>query len=463
MYNRIQNITNDKGQISIFKGIRDISAWRAAARYSSAQRAQYKAEQNYKKALADLRNNYYKDKANFGLAPLILAADNSSRGLYFGSSSMAYSYSIAEVNPASDAMSKSIEELNKEIFDKKGVLKDEYVKDSAKLDAVIKKYTKEMSDALLEQMRAAIENAMADKALTEKEKTAERERFKNLSNSLHKNDERKSLLELYLNKDEFNKLSKTEQDKLEKDVSSIISSVKVSNAEEALKAVKAEGDYIRAEFEKITNDYGIPFAAIAAISGFRAGQITAFEHIVKATIVEGKNPDIKGYSEMLQTAGGKSLIGTFVLQFLMANPNVDTKGKMITWLTNEDGNSDDLMKHAKFIYGDSLGKILHLKGETIAELQKKPGALRKAFEECSIAIMTYSSWSGLFSSSMASLLAYNEKEVTPEVKARADHNRKVLADAGIQLEYSVKSGVTKVQFKNASDTRAAIKVLIEKG
>jgi hypothetical protein len=114
------------------------------------------------------------------------------------------------------------------------------------------------------------------------------------------------------------------------------------------------------------------------------------------------------------------------------------------------------------VFGEKFGKVLQLNQAKIDELQKEEGGLRKAFEESSIAIMTYSAWSSLFSSSMASLLAYSG-DASQETKDMAEHNRKVLKDAGIELRYETKRGETKVQFKDATQMREAIEALIANG
>jgi hypothetical protein len=63
---------------------------------------------------------------------------------------------------------------------------------------------------------------------------------------------------------------------------------------------------------------------------------------------------------------------------------------------------------------------------------------------------------------MAALLAYSS-DASQEIKAMADHNRAVLKAAGIELTLTEKGGETKVQFKDSTQARAAIDVLIQQG
>ena len=349
---------------------------------------------------------------------------------------------IREAGVRATFVDKAITELNKqnapEIGDqefKNSILELQNELDKAKTDterdALIDKYTGQMSEVLRKQMFDSIINRLGG------QDSAKAKRFASLASQIE------NAVSEYKDKNSDSLLSFGE----------ILEILKVSDAK-INEAVKEIGSY-----EK---QYGIPFAPIAAIAGFRSGQMAAFRHIVKATVVDRQQPDIRGYAEQLQTAGGKSLIGAFTLELLMSLPDADLRGKVVAWLTNEDTNSGDLRDHVSFIFGTALGKMLYLNQAEIDKLQKEDGGLRKAFEEASIAIMTYSSWSSLFSSSMASLLAYSN-DASDEIKAIAEHNRAVLKNAGIELVYTTKNGETKVQFKDSTQARAAIDALIENG
>ena len=317
---------------------------------------------------------------------------------------------------------------NEEITDIVKEFKDELSKEGADVDSLLDIYSMKAADILQQQMLDAIDRAI-DKS--------------NIS-TIKDSDGNRRYSDANKAKELFRELAEQYRE---------LKKQGVSDDDPNLKAVTEKIGY----YEK---DFGVPYAPIAAIAGFREGQKAAFKDIFRATIIDGVSPDINGYVEQLQTAGGKSLIGAYTVQLLLSNPNVKMDGKMITWLTNEDGNAADLQKHAEFIFGNSLGKVLTLDQSKIDGYQD--GELRKAFEECSLAIMTYGTWSSLFSSSMAALLAY-DSNAEQEVKDIVDYNRKLLADKGIKLDITTKRGTTKVQFKDASQTREAIKILLESG
>jgi hypothetical protein len=319
---------------------------------------------------------------------------------------------------------------NKEVDGLIEKFKNESAQPGVNKDELIKQYSLKLAEILKRQMYGGIERAINNTDLTTIKDSSGRQKYSTAE------EVRELLKKLSL---QYAELVNRGTDKEDPELKKITEKI--------------------GEFEK---DFGIPFAPIAAIAGFREGQLSAFEHIFKATIVDGSLSDIKGYAEKLQTAGGKSLIGAYTIQLLLSNPNIDVSGKMVTWLTNEDGNADDLRKHAEFIFGKTLGKVLTLDQASIDKLQKNPKELRKALEECSILITTYSSWSSLFSSSMASLLSY-DSNASQEIKDIVDFNRELLKQKGIELNVTTKKGTTKVQFKNASQARQAIEELLKSG
>jgi hypothetical protein len=145
---------------------------------------------------------------------------------------------------------------------------------------------------------------------------------------------------------------------------------------------------------------------------------------------------------------------------LSANPNIEGReNKFITWLTNENSNAEDLYNHINFVFGDTLGKV-----ELITNTEDKEG-LRKKLDGAGILIGTYSSWGSLFSEAMAGLLSYGPEETRQEVIDQVEHNKALLKGANIELEETTLSDnkTVKVQFKNAKDSAAAIKVLLAEG
>ena len=205
----------------------------------------------------------------------------------------------------------------------------------------------------------------------------------------------------------------------------------------------------------------VPFA-VEALAGFRDGQKEAFRDILQATVENGGEVENKsaGYAQELQTAGGKSIIGLFSVLLLSANPNIEGReNKFITWLTNENSNAEDLYNHIKFVFGSSLGNI-----ELITNTEDKEG-LREKLDNAGIIIGTYSSWGSLFSEAMAGLLSYGPEETRQEVIDQVEHNKKLLEGAGIKLDQTTLSDgkTVKVQFKNAKDSAAAIKILLAEG
>ena len=243
--------------------------------------------------------------------------------------------------------------------------------------------------------------------------------------------------------------------------------VRVLNGEKVEKEGKVieERDVISGLINGMTKKYGLNTAvpySVFALAGFRDGQKEAFRDILQATVENGGEVENKsaGYAQELQTAGGKSIIGLFSVLLLSANPSIEGReNKFITWLTNENSNAEDLYNHIKFVFGDTLGNV-----ELITNTEDKEG-LREKLNSAGIIIGTYSSWGSLFSEAMAGLLSYGPEETRQEVIDQVEHNRKLLEGAEIKLDMTTLSDgkTVKVQFKNAKDSAAAIKVLLKDG